>query len=118
MVAVIHYGRSVRNILSYNEHKVKAGLAICLEAAEYPKDTADLTFYQKLSRLRKLTELNQQTKVNSVHVSLNFHPSEQLSEERLKEIAGVYMDKIGFAGQPYLLYQHHDAGHPHIHVRP
>lgn len=26
------------------------------------------------------------------------------------------MDKIGFGDQPYLIYQHHDAGHPHIHI--
>jgi len=24
--------------------------------------------------------------------------------------------KLGFGDQPYLIYQHHDAGHPHIHV--
>jgi hypothetical protein len=54
--------------------------------------------------------------VNSVHISLNFDPSENLSEERLKEIADTYLQKIGFTGQPYLLYQHHDAGHPHVHI--
>jgi hypothetical protein len=26
------------------------------------------------------------------------------------------MEKIGFGKQPYLVYQHHDAGHPHIHL--
>jgi hypothetical protein len=26
------------------------------------------------------------------------------------------MEKIGFGKQPYLIYQHHDAGHPHIHL--
>jgi hypothetical protein len=116
MVAVIHASRSLRNILYYNEQKVKAGLAVCLEAAYYPKDAADLTFYQKLSRLKKLTELNQQTKVNSLHISLNFDPAESFSEERLKEIAEVYMVGIGFAGQPYLLYEHLDSGHPHVHL--
>lgn len=113
---MIHSSNSLHNILNYNEQKVKQGLATCLEAAEYPKDVADLNFYQKLSRLEKLTELNQQTKVNSVHISLNFDPSEQLSEGLLKELAEVYMDKIGFTGQPYLLYRHTDAGHPHIHL--
>lgn len=102
--------------MNYNEHKVKAGLAVCLEAGFYPKDAADMSFQQKLRRLELLTELNQQTKVNTLHVSLNFHPSEKLSEETLKEIAEVYLEKIGFGGQPYLLYQHFDAGHPHIHL--
>ncbi len=26
------------------------------------------------------------------------------------------MDKIGFGEQPYLVYQHHDAGHAHLHI--
>ena len=26
------------------------------------------------------------------------------------------MQGIGFGNQPYLVYQHHDAGHPHIHM--
>src|SRR3954452_19551010 len=26
------------------------------------------------------------------------------------------MDKIGFGEQPYLVYQHVDAGHPHLHI--
>ncbi|MEO8254151.1 MAG: relaxase/mobilization nuclease domain-containing protein, partial [Flavobacterium sp.] len=28
----------------------------------------------------------------------------------------TYMEKIGFGEQPYLVYQHHDAGHEHLHV--
>ncbi len=116
MVAVIHSSSSLRNCLNYNEQKVCTGDARCLEAAYYPMDAGDMNFYQKLARLEKLTELNQRTKVNSVHISLNFDPSETLSEEKLQEIAAVYLEKIGFGGQPYLLYQHLDAGHPHIHL--
>src|SRR6266536_2611641 len=53
---------------------------------------------------------------NSVHISLNFDPSEKLDEATLKNIADTYMNKIGFGDQPYLVYQHFDAGHPHIHI--
>jgi len=113
---VIHQSTSLRNILNYNEQKVKAGLAVCLEAGFYPVEAADLNFHQKLRRLEMLTELNQRTKYNSVHISLNFDPSEKLPDELLKVIAEEYLDKIGFAGQPYLLYRHEDAGHPHQHI--
>ena len=51
-----------------------------------------------------------------MHISLNFDPSDKLGSEKLKEIADVYMQKIGFGEQPYLVYQHNDAGHPHIHL--
>lgn len=116
MVAIIHASSSLRRALNYNEQKVKEQVATCLAAANYPKDVEDLNFYQKLNRLQNLAALNVRTKVNSVHISLNFDPSEKLSEERLKEIADSYLQKIGFANQPYLLYQHNDAGHPHVHI--
>lgn len=116
MVAVVHQSRSLRVCLNYNEQKVSAGLATCLAAGFYPMDAADMSFQQKLRRLELLTELNQRTKVNSVHISLNFHPSEKPSEDLLREISEVFLDRIGFGGQPYLLYQHFDAGHRHIHL--
>jgi hypothetical protein len=69
-----------------------------------------------LNRLLKQASLNENVTANSVHISLNFDPSEKLSNEQLKEIFGSYMHKIGFGEQPYLVYQHFDAGHPHIHI--
>lgn len=116
MVAVIHSSSSLRNALNYNEQKVKTGKAACLAAGNYPKDVEHLNFYQKLARLENQAGLNLRTKVNSVHISLNFDPSEKFSEEKLRRISGVYLDKIGFGEQPYLVYSHHDAGHPHIHI--
>ncbi len=116
MVAVIHASSSLCNALNYNEEKVKEQVATCLAAAHYPKDLEHLNFYQKLNRLQNQAALNIRTKVNSVHISLNFDPLEKLSEERLREIAYCYLQLIGFAKQPYLMYQHHDSGHPHVHI--
>jgi hypothetical protein len=116
MVAVIHASSSLRNALNYNEQKVKEQMTTCLAAVNYPKDVQDLTLNQKLVRLQNQADLNIATKVNSVHISLNFDPSEKFSEDKLKEISETYLQKIGFANQPYLLYQHNDAGHPHVHI--
>ncbi len=116
MVAIVHNSKSLRNALHYNENKVRQGVAKFIHSANYPKDTELLGFNDKIKLLEKLTALNQQTKVNSVHVSLNFDTADKLNEELLKEIAEVYMNQIGFGEQPYLVYQHKDAGHPHIHI--
>jgi len=116
MVAVIHSSSSLRNSLNYNEQKVNQQVATCLFAGNYPKDAEDLSFYQKLNRLQNQAALNVRTKVNAVHISLNFDPSEKLSNELLKEISETYLQKLGFEGQPYLLYQHYDSGHPHVHI--
>jgi len=116
MVAVIHFSKGFNRVLNYNEQKVSEQVAVCLDAVNYPKNVADLSLNQKLKRLQNQAALNERTTVNSVHISLNFDPSEQLSDNKLNEIAGVYMEKIGFGEQPYLLYRHDDAGHPHVHI--
>ncbi|WP_338839662.1 relaxase/mobilization nuclease domain-containing protein [Flavobacterium ginsenosidimutans] len=116
MVAVIKTSRSINSILNYNENKVKEGVAECINAVNYPLELEKLSFTQKLNRFLNLSSLNENTKRTSVHISLNFDPSENHSKEKLIEIADTYMDKIGFGKQPYLVYQHHDAGHPHLHV--
>lgn len=117
MVAVIKTGTSIHRTLNYNEQKVKEGVAECIAAVNYPKDVSQLSHSNKLNRLLNQAVLNENVTRNSVHISLNFDPSEKhLSPVRLTEIAEAYMTKIGFGGQPYLVYQHHDAGHPHIHI--
>jgi hypothetical protein len=118
VVAVIKTGHSILRLLNYNENKVKEGAATFLGAQNYPINPERLTFSQKLNRLILQAALNENVTRNSVHISLNFDPSEKLSGECLQEIAEVYMDKIGLGDLPFLIYQHFDAGHPHIHVRP
>lgn len=117
MVAIIKTGHSIRAMLNYNENKIKEGKAECIGQGNYPVDAEKLTYAMKLNRLEKQCKLNENVKRQTVHISLNFDPSEaSLPKEKLLEIAESYMDKIGLGNQPYLIYQHHDAGHPHIHI--
>lgn len=117
MVAIINTGHSIRAIFNYNENKVSLGFAECIGEGNYPMDIVQMDKAIKLNLLLKQLELNENVTRNSVHISLNFDPSEkELSKEKLIEIAGTYMSKIGFGSQPYLVYQHYDAGHPHIHI--
>lgn len=116
MVAVIKYSESLRNIVNYNENKVKEGVAECIGAANYPKDLEDLTFNNKINRLTKQAALNEGVELNGIHISLNFHPKEKLSVYKMNNIANTYMEKLGLDDLPYLVYQHHDAGHPHLHI--
>ncbi len=116
MVARIKRTQSLSRSLNYNEKKVQLGVAECIKAVNYPKDLEALNFYNKLHRLEHQADLNERVKANSVHISLNFHESDQLNKEKLCAIAETYMQEIGFEKQPYLVYQHHDAGHPHIHI--
>jgi hypothetical protein len=116
MVAKIRSGKSMRGVLSYNENKVKKGNATCIEAHLFGCHQDELNFYDKLYRFAKLTDLNPKAHTNTLHISLNFDPSEKLESDKLVDIAHAYMTGIGFATQPFLVYKHTDAAHPHIHI--
>jgi hypothetical protein len=116
MVCKVRSGKSIKGALNYNENKVKEGVAECIGAVNFIAEPKQLNFYDKLLRFEDLIEKNTRAMTNTVHISLNFDVSEKLNQNKLNDIAATYMDKIGFSDQPYLVYQHHDAAHPHLHI--
>jgi hypothetical protein len=117
MVAVIKVSSTINRILNYNENKVTDQKAICLYAGNYPADSDRMNFTMKQSYLYRRMELNTNVSRNSLHISLNFDPSENsLSNKNMTEISRAYMQELGFGEQPYLVYRHFDAGHPHLHL--
>ena len=116
MVAKITCPKSIVRALNYNEQKVQKGHAECIHAGNFLQEANELNFYDKLFQFQHLMELNSVATTNTLHISLNFDPSEKLDRKKLAQIASTYMQKIGFGEQPYLVYQHLDAGHPHVHI--
>ena len=116
MVAKIIVSKSIGKALNYNEQKVQKGHAKCIHAENFPLEKNSMNFHDKLDRFNDLIAGNKRAASNSLHISLNFGPSENLSVKELIKIVNTYMEKIGFGDQPYLVYQHHDAGHPHVHI--
>jgi hypothetical protein len=116
MVAKIISGKSLIGALNYNEKKVAKGKAELIAQSGYAKNVQSLKFHDKLLRLQDLAGRNERVKTNTLHISLNFPVSEKVDNEMLNAIALDYMQGIGFANQPFLVYLHKDAGHPHIHI--
>jgi Relaxase/Mobilisation nuclease domain len=115
MVAKIMSSRSAGNAIMYNEEKLKEGRAECLDARNFLKEVSHLTVDDKIRCFERRLELNE--KVTTIqHITLNFDPADNLPSDKMKEIAGKYMEEIGFGRQPYLVYRHNDAGHPHCHI--
>jgi len=94
MVAKIKTGRSISGAINYNEHKVRLGKAELISAPGYLKDPVNLSFTDKLQRLTDLTNRNERTLVNALHVSLNFAIGENLDKDILQQIADEYMVEI------------------------
>jgi hypothetical protein len=76
----------------------------------------ELGFTEKLRRFEVLIERRRRLKVNTLHISLNFSPDEKLSPQTMGAIAVDYIKRMGFGEQPFLVYEHKDAKHPHIHI--
>jgi len=116
MVAKITCPRNINRALNYNEQKVGQGKAECLYAGNFLREAGELNFYEKLHRFEHQNALNDRAKTNTLHISLNFDAGDKLDRETLIQIASDYLEKIGFGKQPYLVYQHYDAGHTHLHL--
>ncbi|MBN3583376.1 relaxase/mobilization nuclease domain-containing protein [Algoriphagus aestuarii] len=114
MVAKIITGKTIGGVIRYNEQKVKHGQAKLLQMGGFA--VKNLTVNDKIQIFKEVKKLNTRTKTNTVHVSLNFSPKDKVDEFVLQKIAADYLKGIGFENQPYLLYQHFDAAHPHIHL--
>jgi len=116
MVARITTGKNIRGLLNYNETKLEKGTATLIHSNGFPSDINGLSYSQKHNWFDKRIKLNSRTKTNTVHISLNFSVKDKLGDSDLTYIAKEYMDRIGFGNQPYVVYRHFDAAHPHIHL--
>lgn len=116
MVAKVISGKTIKGALNYNESKVREGQAACIRASGFILERNEMSFYDKFRAFAELTSRNRRSKTNAIHISLNFDLCEKLSPDKLTAIADAYMKGIGFGRQPYLVYEHFDAAHPHVHI--
>jgi hypothetical protein len=100
----------------YNEKKVLEQKAIRLYAANFLTAAEVMTMKDILLRFSRLEELNQTSVSKTFHISLNFHPDDQFTNLKLILIAREYMELMLLTRQPYVVYQHLDTAHPHLHV--
>jgi hypothetical protein len=111
----IRQSDSITRSLLYNEQKVQLKQAECILAENFLKESDRLTWKDKLHRFERRQQLNERV-TTSQHISLNFDPTDNLSNEKMRAISRTYMKELGFEKQPYLVYRHYDAGHPHCHI--
>ena len=56
------------------------------------------------------------TKKPVIHISLNPHPDDKLSDEQFSAIALEYIEKMGYGNQPFVVYKHEDIDRHHLHI--
>ena len=117
MVAKINIGSSLFGALSYNQEKVDAGEArvLCSNKVLLPTDKS-LTLAFCMKSFENHLPKDIKTEKPVVHISLNPHPDDTLSDEQLSAIAQEYLDKMGYGNQPFVVYKHEDIDRHHIHI--
>jgi hypothetical protein len=116
MFARVESAETMRTPLLYNTQKVKHNEALFIDAHNFLQDKDELTLRSALKIFGRLTELNERPEKKAAHFSLNFADSDHLDDRQLIRIADEFMHGIDFGDQPWLLYKHIDAGHPHVHI--
>ena len=117
MIAKISSTENLGGALGYNFKKVQHDEAAVLCVNELRKGF-DGTFQMDkvLADMQKAIPEQCRTKKTVFHCSLNPHPDEKLSDERLTQIAKEYMESLGYGKQPYIVFKHNDIAREHIHI--
>ena len=117
MIVKISSTENLGGALGYNFKKVQHNEAAVLCVNELRKGF-DGTFQMDkvLADMQKAIPEQCRTKKTVFHCSLNPHPDEKLSDERLTQIAKEYMEALGYGNQPYIVFKHNDIAREHIHI--
>jgi hypothetical protein len=117
MVAKINIGSSLFGALSYNQQKINAGEGkiLCSNKVLLPTD-ASLALAFCMKSFENHLHKDIKTEKAVIHISLNPHPDDVLSDEQLSAIAQEYLEKMGYGNQPFVVYKHEDIDRHHIHI--
>ncbi|WP_304647960.1 conjugal transfer protein MobB [uncultured Duncaniella sp.] len=117
MVAKISIGSSLYGALSYNGMKMNRDEGRVLGANKIilPAD-GNIDIARMVENFNLFMPKTGRTKKPVLHISLNPHPDDKLTEQQYEILAREYLEKLGFGEQPYIIYKHMDIDRHHIHI--
>lgn len=117
MVAKISVGSSLFGALSYNQNKVDEEQGkVLLSNRMFESEDGNFSIRRCMECFDMHLPADLKTEKPIIHISLNPHPDDVLSDSQLADIAKEYMDKLGYGNQPYMVYKHEDIARHHIHI--
>ncbi|OJX64028.1 conjugal transfer protein MobB [Dysgonomonas sp. 37-18] len=117
MVAKISKGSSLQGALLYNQEKVKEQQAKVLFSNRIILNRdGSLNMYLANLSFAPYLNANKNTEKPVLHISINPHPDDVVSDEMYSDIAHNYMQNMGLGDQPYIVYKHEDLDRKHIHI--
>lgn len=117
MVAKISIGSSLYGVLSYNGEKMnkEQGRVLGANKIILPAD-GQIDIARMAENFNAFMPKTGKTKKPVLHISLNPHPDDRLTEQQYEILAREYLEKLGFGEQPFIIYKHEDIDRHHIHI--
>ncbi|MEA4808702.1 hypothetical protein SDC9_32314 [bioreactor metagenome] len=117
MIADIHIGNNLYGALAYNQEKIDAGLGRILETNRVfvPSD-GQFSVGDCMRDFERAMPSQVTTTRGIIHISLNPHPEDKLTDGQLADIGWEYMERLGFGDQPYMIFKHEDIDRQHLHI--
>ena len=117
MVAKISIGSSLYGALAYNGEKINKehGRILGSNKIIIPSN-GQINISDMVDNFRECMPKMGKTKKPVLHISLNPHPDDRLTDQDYEILAREYLDRLGFGEQPYVIYKHEDIERHHIHI--
>lgn len=117
MVAKISIGSSLYGALAYNSEKInkEEGRLLGANKIILPAD-GQIDIARIAENFREFMPMMGRTKKPVLHISLNPHPDDKLTDQDFEILAREYLEKLGFGEQPFIIYKHEDIDRHHIHI--
>lgn len=108
MIAKLVKGKGFRGALEYDLREQKGHILDTNMGGDNPRELA-----REFGAVRALRP--NLTKA-VCHVSISLPPDEKLTDDQWKDVAGKYLEDMGFKDSQYVVTKHTDTEHPHIHI--
>ena len=117
MVAKISMGTSLYGALAYNGLKVNKGEGRLLAVNRVFDDGSGRVDVARAERdFKRFMPEQVRTRNKVIHISLNPHPDDRLTDMELEQLAREYLGRLGYGDQPYLVFKHEDISRHHLHI--
>lgn len=117
MVAKISLGNSLYRALVYNGEKINKENGRLLATNKiYNDGTGKINIARAYQDFKGWMPTTSRTERPMVHISLNPHPDDRLTDGEYARLAREYLEKMGFGDMPYLVFKHEDIERHHIHI--
>ena len=117
MVAKISLGSSLYGALVYNGEKINKEKGRVLDTNKIFNDgSGTIDIHRAFEDFKRWIPANTKAERTMMHISLNPHPDDRLTDVEYTQLAHEYMEKMGLGDMPYLIFKHEDIDRHHIHI--